>query len=392
MKKYLIAVCLLSLVLSGCGKSQPAEETTLPAVTQQTQPETEMTQPAETQPVETEPATVAAVSRADGVAAVMGTLARGEKAELKGDYDDTYVWAETKLGLGLIEKRLLRHEDAPGFESYSGFSRYGTKIYEDLSLSGSFREVPVNTALEVLEDLGTCLLVQEGENLGYVEKDMVSMVRTQTGSQKPSSHTPEKPRPPVPTTPPAPGGQDGGDIEMESGGFVTFLAETIIQGEITGRAMILADGTPQILKIYNRLDPVPVLKQEDRERTREGFCTVYENGSYGYIPDDLLRMPGEKAYEAWTGYVQWPGELYDNYLLRGKPWRNVSGGRAIQILDELGNCYVAELDGKTVYIEKTQVGASAPVSKPGSSQTPQKNPAPVPNPEKGDGGWTPPVM
>ena len=179
---------------------------------------------------------------------------------------------------------------------------------------------------------------------------------------------------------------------MQSGGFMAFLTEVVSQGEIAGRAVILAEGTPQILKIYNRQDPVPVLKQENPERNREGFCTVYENGSYGYIPLELLRMPGEKSYEAWTGYVQWPGELYDNYLLRGKPWRNVSGGRSIQILDELGNCYVAELEGKIVYIEKTHVGENAPASKPGNAHPPQKKPAPVPNPEKGDGGWTPPVM
>ena len=395
MKKYLIFCFLLSLILSGCGKTEPAEETTLPAVTRQTQPETETTIPAETETAETEPAVIAAVSRTDGAAAVMGTLSRGEKAALRGDYDAQYVWAETRLGLGLIEKRLLRHEDAPGFESYSAFARYGTKLFEDLSLSGPARELPMNTPLEVLEDLETCLLVMAGEQVGYVGKDMVSMVKIQTGSPKPAPQNPGKPKPPAPTPPPASGGQDGGDIEMQAGAFVTFLSDPVPQGEITGEAMVLADGTPQLLKIYSRQDPVPVLKEKNEAMDREGFCTVYENGSYGYLPAELVRMPGAPAYESWTGYIKWPGDLYDNYLLRGAPWRSVSGGGTVLILDELEACYVAEYGGRTVYIEKSQVSKTGVVSTPGSGsgsghasgdQKPPAPPKPPVPPAQNDGG------
>ena len=65
----------------------------------------------------------------------------------------------------------------------------------------------------------------------------------------------------------------------------------------TEEATILADHVPAILSILSRGDTVDVVGEYD-----EGHYVIKTEQGYGLVEKNLLTMPDDESYEAWTGY------------------------------------------------------------------------------------------
>lgn len=114
----------------------------------------------------------------------------------------------------------------------------------------------------------------------------------------------------------------------------------------TEEAIILADQVPAILSILSRDDTVDVVGEYDEEH----YVIKTELG-YGLVEKQLLAMPDDEAYEAWTGYSRWNRDVYDNYRLSGTPIQVLKTNTKIEVLDDLGGCLVVKVEGVTGFMK-----------------------------------------
>lgn len=121
----------------------------------------------------------------------------------------------------------------------------------------------------------------------------------------------------------------------------------------TEEATILADHVPAILSILSRGDTVDVVGEFDDEH----YVIKTELG-YGLVEKQLLAMPGEEAYEAWTGYSRWNRNVYDNYRLSGTPVQVLKTNTKIEVLDDLGGCCVVKVEDVTGFMKLEDISKS----------------------------------
>lgn len=121
----------------------------------------------------------------------------------------------------------------------------------------------------------------------------------------------------------------------------------------TEEATILADHVPAILSILSRGDTVDVVGEYDEEH----YVIKTELG-YGLVGKNLLAMPGAEAYEAWTGYSRWNRNVYDNYRLTGTPIQVLKTNTKIEVLDDLGGCYVVKVEDITGFMKLEDISKS----------------------------------
>ena len=114
----------------------------------------------------------------------------------------------------------------------------------------------------------------------------------------------------------------------------------------TEEATILADHVPAILSILSRGDTVDVVGEYD-----EGHYVIKTEQGYGLVEKNLLTMPDDEFYEAWTGYSRWNRNVYDNYHLSGTPIQVLKTNTKIEVLDDLGGCCVVKVEDVTGFMK-----------------------------------------
>ena len=228
-------------------------------------------------------------------------------------------------------------------------------MYPGYLLRGEGTALNMNTRFRVLDDLGEVLVVQLEETVGYMAKDMVSntYIKPATGG----------------------GSADGGDIVLGYRGGVTNLSTFVPQeGEISGKAEVLADGTEIVLGWFDREEEVQIVVEEGFAENWEGFRTVYLKGFYGYIRESFLLEEGAEGYAQWTGYAKYGAKLFANHTLMGESTA-LNSNETVTVLWDLGDCCLVARGETIGYVAKDMLSTSPIVYGGG-----------------GGGEWTPPAM
>ena len=125
--------------------------------------------------------------------------------------------------------------------------------------------------------------------------------------------------------------------------------ETIPVPELT-YVIPKVDKLPAVLQLLSREDVVDVVGEYD-----ESHYVIRLDAGYGIVEKAFARMTSEPAFEAFTAYARYKAPFYDNFRLSGEPVETLKTNTTLEILDDLGTCYLAMLDGKTGYIPKDMV-------------------------------------
>jgi len=363
--KQILAILLALILLSGCGSTVPETTEVTEAMTEA--PETTVAaEPTETEPPK--PKTEPVKALADNTAVVLTTANRDDILNVVDEYDEKYYVVKLETGYGLVEKRLTRLDSEAAYEQWTGYATYGAKLYSDYLLRGEvLAELWMNQQVTVLDSLGDILVVQFEETIGYLTAGQISSYFIQ----------------PAPGGSGGSGGADGGDISLGCHGGISLLGTFVPQeGEVSGTARVLADAVPILLGWFDREETVELVTEAGFAQEKEGFCTVYLDGIYGYIRHDLLARKGEAPYEEWDGYAFHGAQLYDNYDLNGKPDRTLDPNEAVHVLLELDNCYLVAVGEGGGYLAKDQVSEYYIVYGGGNSGSESS----------GDDEWSPPML
>jgi uncharacterized membrane protein YgcG len=122
----------------------------------------------------------------------------------------------------------------------------------------------------------------------------------------------------------------------------------------------LVDRTPAVLAIAMRGDTLDVVGEYD-----ENHYVVKMPEGYGLVRREYLRLEGEEAYEPWTAYAYWNAEFYTDLHLTGEPARKLTTNTKVEVLDDLGYCYVVQVEETVGYI-RTERLTKWPISSGGS--------------------------
>ena len=354
-----ILLALVLILCAGCAKTSPRPETQAPTQLP--------TQPTETQPPETTeppteplPQTEEGTILADHVPAILAVFSRGDTLDVVGEYDESHYVVQLENGYGLVEKQLLAMANDPAYETWTGYARWDAKIYDNYRLTGTpVQALSTNTRVEVLDDLGECLVVRVGDITGFVSAKTVSKYPIPSGGSDSDSGSGGGGGSGGGSS----GGQDGGDISLGIRGGITLLSAIPQQGAVTGKAAVRADGTEVVLGYYDRDDTVQIVIEDGFCESWEGFCTVLLNDLYAHVSSSLIRSSGEEPYTPWDGYARYNARLYDSFYLQGEGTVLYSN-KPIHVLCDLGSCYLVTVDDAPGYVAKDFV-SQAPISSGG---------------------------
>ena len=351
----LIAVMLLAV---GCEKNDVAPTvpaTTAPTTEATTEPTTEPTTVATTEiPTEPIPQCTGATVQAADAPAILMLLNRGDTVDVVKEYDEGHYMVKVGSLYGLVEKQLLRLSGEAAYATWKGYARSNAPLYGNYLLTGkALQNLNQNKQVEILEDLKYCYMVKVGDTIGFMAQDKVSKSYIQSSG----------------------GSADGGDISLRSGGVVT-LSGVVQSGEATGTAEVLVDGAQLILDYFDREERVDVVAEEGFAPIWDGYYTLYMNGLYAYLPQNMALLDGATPYAQWNGYASHSARRYDNALLRGDG-KSVTVNTAVTVLWDGGDFYVVNIDGAICYMATSQIGTSKFSTGGGNS---------------GGGDWTPPAM
>lgn len=387
MKKYIIVLLAVTILLcAGCAKQQSAE-TTVPTTVP-----TETTVPPTTE--ETIPVPELKMGRAmvDDTPAILSILMRDDTVDVVGEYDDDHYVIKTEKGYGLVKKELLRNTEEAVYEAWTGYAYYHAEFYNNYRLTGEPQLLNQNTKVEVLDDLGYCYIVRIDDTIGFMNKSRLAKWRFSSGGGSGSSGGGGG----------SSGGSggggsstgaDGGDISLQFQGGITLLSAIEQTGEVSGQAVILADGTEVILGYFDRGDEIPVVTEDGFAENWDGYVTVYLDGLYAYVPQMLVQAEETEVYEEWDGYSRWNGVVYDNFYLLGDPIDKLYTNVKVHVLAELENCYLVEVNEVTGYMSKDVVSQTRIATGGGGSSDSSGGG----NGSGGSGGgggdeWSPPAL
>ena len=359
MKKFVIFLLIAVMLLAvGCEKNDvtpTVPTTTAPTTEATTEPTTEPTTVATTEATEPIPECVNATVQAADAPAILLLLNRGDTVDVVKEYDEGHYMVKVGDLYGLVEKQLLRFPGDAAYDTWKGYAKSNAPLYDNYLLTGkALQNLSLNKQVEVLEDLKYCYMVKVGETIGFMPKDKVSKSYIQSSGGG--------------------GSADGGDISLGFGGIVT-LSGVVQSGEVTGTAEVLADGTQVILAYFDREELVGVVAEEGFAPAWDGYYTLYMNGLYAYLPQNMALLDGEQPYEQWNGYASHSARRYDNALLRGDG-KSVTVNTAVTVLWDGGSFYVVSINGEICYMAPSQIGTGKFSTGGGDS----------------GGDWTPPAM
>lgn len=344
-RKMLILLLLVALLLSACRK-KPQEET-LPA---ETVPET-------TVPSELYPELEYMTAQINGIPAVLETFSRGDVLNVVQAFDERHYVVKLETGYGLVEQNLIRLEEEGTYEPWTGYAAHKAELYDNYRLAGTpVKRLTANTKVQVLDDLGWCVLVEHEGGTGYMKPEVLA---TGAHGGSGSGKTPSGSETPSGT------GQDGGEISLHQFPNVTLLATITPQrGNPRGLATVLADGTDVVLGYFDRGDRVPVLKDTvDADR-----LTVYLDGLHAAVSGEYLCMEAEETYQSWEGRSKHGAQIYGDFWMLGSPIDRLNADVAITVLHELENCYLVEAGEVTGYLAKDMVVPVKAEPKPAETQ------------------------
>ena len=346
MRRITALLLLAVLLMTACSKNPPEESLPPETVTQATE--------------ETTPEVEYATAQINGVPAVLETLGRGDSVDIVKAFDETHYIVKRDVGYGLVEKNLVRLDTAPAYEAWTGYAYPGAKVYDNYHLAGEIvRALDVNTKVQVLEDLGWCVLVDVDGMTGYMKqatiaKNPQNIKLPDSGKQAPAN-TPNQVA--AEFTKDGAVGQDGGEISLEHGGKITLLAVLAPQeGTVSGKATILADETQVVLGYFDSGDRIPVVEEDGAN----GVLTICLDGVYATVSADWVRTPEEKEYAAWEGKTEQIISVYADCWMIGSPIDRLNAGTVVKVLFELENCYLVEVNGITGYVAKGDIAENAP--------------------------------
>lgn len=345
---------MIIALLSGCRKQPPVETTPVETI------------PEVTVPAETEPEVEYMTAEVNGIPAVLATFSRGDTVDLVKAFDEKHYVVKLEVGYGLVEKNLVRPEEEAPYVPWTGYAYHNAEVYDNYRLTGKAEKIlATNTEVEVLDDLGHCVLVNHEGSIGYMKQELLAKNPAvykegnggNSGSGKESSNHG--------TT-----GKDGGDISLRSAGKITFLATVAPQnGNARGRAEVLADGTDVVLGYFDRGDKIPVV----RESAGKDQLTVCLDGLYATVSGSYVRAEGEKSYEQWEGSSQYGTKIYRDFWMQESPIDRLNADTEITVLCELENCYLVEAGGVTGYVPKDMVTPVKPEPSAPPAKIPEKN-------------------
>lgn len=382
MKKViaLTLTVLILLSLASCGKKAEESTPTVPETTVAPTETTEPTIPAPTEP-EWEPGTV----RAGYGEAVYRIFEAGTQLKVIGQFKTYYVVEQEDVDL-LISKAMLRMEGEEAFESWNGYSKSGTEVFDDPYMRGeAIATLNKNTQITVLESNDGWAYIEWDGGKGYVKADMLSKWRISSGSTGGDGGSGN-------SGGSGGGNNDGTDVPIGSltSAEATFQPKIHLLGAYYGPEMekdfeggmatVLADKTEGYICLLVRGDEVKVTAHD------EETATIWlGEEQYAEIPRWLLKLEGDAEYESWTGYSRWNGIIYEEYQMNTEMIK-LSTNKQVTVLDELEDCYVVEYEGQIGYMELDKVSEKRIVSNPG-------------NGDSGSGGgggsgstWTPPAL
>lgn len=351
--------------MAACKKNEPVETTQAPTTLPSAAPTTEPT----TVPTETEPPvpdTLGATALADRTHVVLTTVDREAEVEIVAEFAEEFYVLKLAEGYGLMEKRLVRLDGEAAYEGWTGYTTYQARVYTNYHLlPGDEQTFGTNTQLPVLDDLDGILVVQLEDGIGYMRAKELSRSYIQ----------------PAPSGGGNSGGADGGDIVLGGVSGIFDLSSFAPQeGDVTGKGTVLANGAEIILGWFDRGDAVAIIDEEGFLEEKEGWYGIYQEGLYGYVRQNLLRKYTGEAYTQWEGFAKYQAQLFDNYYLNGEPVSKLSSNAKIQILEDLGHCYLATSGEHTGYIAKDMVSETFINYSSGG------------NSGSSGGDWTPPAL
>ncbi len=350
MRKCIIALLvLLPILCAGCKKQEPVQteapttaptETTVPPTTEETIPVPELNM---------------GTALVDDTPAILNTLMRDDVVDVVGEYDEDHYVIKTEKGYGLVKKELLRLKGEAAYEVWTGYAYWNAEVYDNLHLTGEpAQKLKTNTKVEVLDDLGYCYVVRVEETEGYMNKSRLAKWPFSSGGGNSGSGGGGS------SSGSGGGGggstgADGGDISLQFQGNIVLLAAIEQSGDVTGQAAVLADGTEVVLGYFDRGEEIPMVAEDGFAENREGYVTVYLDGLYAYVPQELVLTQEAEVYEAWDGYSRWNGVVYDNFYLLGDPIDKLYTNVKVHVIAELENCYLVEVNEITGYMSKEVV-------------------------------------
>ena len=377
MKKAIALTLTILILLTFASCGQRAEEAipTVPETTQAPVP-TETTEP--TTPAPTEPEWEPGIVRAGYGEAVYRTFAAGTALKVIGQFKNYYVVEQDDVDL-LVHKQFLRMEGEEAFESWNGYSKSGTEVFDDPYMRGEpTATLNKNTQVTVLESNGGWAYIEWEGGKGYVDASMLSKWRVSGGTTGGSGGSGGS------------GGRNNDGTDVPIGSLTS--AEDSFQPRIQllgayygpekekdfagGMATVLADKTEGYICLLVRGDEVKVT-------SCDGNTAAIWLGEalYAQIPRFLVKLEGDADYESWTGYSRWNGIIYEEYQMDTEKVK-LSTNKQVTVLDEVNGCYVVEYEGQTGYMDPEKVSKKKIVSNPGNG---------------GNGGgtgstWTPPKL
>ena len=157
----------------------------------------------------------------------------------------------------------------------------------------------------------------------------------------------------------------------------------------TGSAQVRVDGAKGVLKYFNLGETVQIVAEEGFAPELEGYMTILVDETYAYIPENWVQKDADPTFESWDGFTGYGCQLYENYQLKGKPVKQVSGNTALTVLWTTRSVSAIRVGDAIVYastdtLRTTRISTQKPQEGGGSSSGSSGG---------GVGGneWTPPV-
>lgn len=345
MKRMMILIlAAASLLTAGCSgraaqpKETPTMETTFAETTMPVVPET--TTP-ETQPM---PQLCKGIIQADHVPAVLTLLSRGDMVEVVEYQDKDHAVVNTSQGTGIVETQLLRFAGEEDYKTWTGYARYNAELYNSYQLVGApVCILKTNAEIQVLDELENCYVVTVADEAGFIAKQQVNRYRIQTGSggNDNSGGSGGSTGNGGGST-----GQDGGDISLFYNVEIRLLS-TVTK---TASAQVRADRTPVVLTTFHRGDTVNIIAEDGFVPACEGYYPIFLDESYAYVPQNVVWREEEEPFAQWEGFADYNCQMYDNYLLQGKPVKHINGNTPVTVLWDAGICSVVSIDGAVGYV------------------------------------------
>lgn len=127
--------------------------------------------------------------------------------------------------------------------------------------------------------------------------------------------------------------------------------ETVPEPQVTEVESLL-EKLPAILAFFSRGDRVEVVGEYD-----EAYLVVKLEEGWGLVEKSLLRMEGDEPFEPRTYYARYDSSVYGDLYLTGEPLQKPAMNTRLEVLEDLGWCYLVQLEEGTGFISKDQLSS-----------------------------------